>query len=59
MVEPWIHLHCPACDKQWETNPTDLPAPDRDFLCPDCETRDVIAAFMESDRGLEILRRFH
>lgn len=59
MQEAWIDLACPNCDKQWEANPTELPAPDADFECPDCGTSRSTAEFAQTQRGLEILESFH
>jgi rRNA maturation endonuclease Nob1 len=58
MVEAWIQLRCPACERTWESSPTDLPPPGEAFECASCgETRSV-AQFMKDQRDLEILKQF-
>lgn len=59
MQESWIQLTCPSCGKDWEENPTDLPAPGKEFSCPECSERRKISEFMRSKRDLEVLRGFH
>ena len=59
MPEAWIQLRCPECEEQWEANPTELPAPQREFTCNHCETARPTAEFMKTMRDLEILESFH
>lgn len=59
MREAWIRLQCPACSEHWESNPTDLPAPDREFACTNCDERRPTSEFMRTKRDLEILEAFH
>jgi len=51
-----VQLLCPDCEKDWEKSPTDLPAPDTEFSCPDCGTERRTAEFMRTDRDLEVLK---
>lgn len=57
--EAFVELLCPDCEKYWEASPTDLPAPDATFECPDCGARHPTSEFMRNARGLEVLREFH
>lgn len=59
MREAFVQLQCPACEKHWEENPSDLPAADEEFVCPDCEERRPTSEFMHTKRDLEILEEFH
>jgi len=59
MTEAWIELGCASCEKYWEENPTDLPASDEQFRCPDCGTARPTAEFMRSARDLDVLQQFH
>ena len=59
MTDPWVTIRCPACSRTWEADPTELPAPDEDFQCTSCDSRDSTGAFMETERGLSILKTFH
>ncbi|SDF17098.1 DUF7836 family putative zinc-binding protein [Halorientalis regularis] len=56
MNEAFVQLLCPACEKDWEDGPTDLPAADDGFTCPDCGTERRTAEFMRTDRDLELLK---
>lgn len=58
MVEAWIELACPSCERRWEASPTDLPAPDDRFTCPGCGEERTTAQFMKDQRDLEILKEF-
>ncbi|SEN25640.1 hypothetical protein SAMN05216388_1002170 [Halorientalis persicus] len=56
MDQAFVQLLCPACEKDWESAPTDLPAPDAQFTCPDCGAERRTAEFMRTDRDLEVLK---
>lgn len=58
MVEAWIELRCPACDRIWEASPTQLPAPQTAFECDHCGERRRTSLFMKDQRDLEILKQF-
>ncbi|WP_335999904.1 hypothetical protein [Halorientalis halophila] len=58
MNEAFVQLRCPACEKDWEAAPTDLPATDAAFSCPDCGDQRRTAEFMRTERDLEILEQF-
>lgn len=55
-MEAFVELVCPACEKNWEKSPTELPEPKESFACPDCGERRPLSEFTRSDRDLEILR---
>lgn len=59
MSEAWIQLRCPECQKSWEANPSDLPAPGTKFDCKRCGGRRPTAEFMRTKRDLDILEQFH
>lgn len=59
MPEAWIQLHCPACEKHWEANPADVPAPTEKFQCPHCGAQRPIREFMRAERDLDVLKEFH
>jgi ssDNA-binding Zn-finger/Zn-ribbon topoisomerase 1 len=56
MNEAFVQLACPDCEKHWEDEPMDLPAPDAEFTCPDCGEQRRTSEFMRTDRDLEILQ---
>lgn len=56
MVETYVRLVCPACTKQWESTPRDLPRHDRDFECPDCQENRRLAEFTRTDHDLRTLK---
>ena len=58
MVEAWIHLRCPSCDRIWEASPSRLPAPQTEFACDQCGARRPTSVFMKEQRDLEILKQF-
>lgn len=58
MVEAWIQLRCPSCDRRWESSPTDLPSPQAAFECDGCGASRPTAEFMRDQRDLEILKQF-
>jgi predicted RNA-binding Zn-ribbon protein involved in translation (DUF1610 family) len=58
MDEAFVQLRCPACQKDWEETPTDLPVPGVEFTCPDCSESRRLSEFMRTDRDLEILEEF-
>jgi len=58
MVEAFVRLHCPECSKEWESNPSDLPASDENHSCPDCHATRRLAQFMRTDRDLEVVQQF-
>ncbi|MFB6081958.1 MAG: hypothetical protein ABEJ67_03970 [Halanaeroarchaeum sp.] len=54
--EAYVQLVCPECTKTWEENPTDLPAPERNYSCPTCHASRRTSEFMRTDRDLETLK---
>ncbi|MFP4590306.1 MAG: hypothetical protein ACLFMX_02640 [Halobacteriales archaeon] len=58
MREAYVQLRCPVCQKDWQGNPADLPAPDADFSCPDCGGTRSTTEFMRTARDLEIYKTF-
>jgi hypothetical protein len=59
MVEAFVRLLCPECGKEWESTPTDLPEPRKNFSCPNCHETRRLTEFMRTERDLEIVREFH
>lgn len=59
MTEAWVQLTCPDCQKQWESNPSDLPAPGEAFECDHCGARRSVSEFMRTQRDFTILEQFH
>lgn len=57
MVEAYVQLLCPECNKDWESNPSDLPLPNKVFHCPDCHASYRTSEFMRTDRDLETLKQ--
>ena len=57
MVEAYVRLLCPECNKDWESSPGDLPAPDAMFHCPGCHATYRTAEFMRTDRDLQTLKQ--
>lgn len=57
-METFVELVCPDCEKYWEAAPSDLPASDDPFDCPDCGERRPLAEFTRSSRDLEIIQDF-
>ncbi|WP_129115641.1 DUF7836 family putative zinc-binding protein [Halegenticoccus tardaugens] len=58
MVEAFVRLLCPECGKEWEANPSDLPATRRNFDCPNCHATRRLTEFMRTERDLEIVKQF-
>ena len=58
MQEAWIQLDCPVCDKQWEANPANLPAPERTLTCQSCGSNRRTSEFLKTARDFEILTEF-
>ena len=55
-MEAFVELVCPACEKYWEESPSELPAPNESFDCPDCGERRPLSEFARSDRDVELIR---
>ncbi|KAB1188309.1 MULTISPECIES: DUF7836 family putative zinc-binding protein [Haloferax] len=58
MVEAFVRLLCPECGKDWETNPTSLPAHRDNFSCQSCGATRRTAEFMRTERDLQTLKQF-
>lgn len=58
MVEAFVRLLCPECGKDWETNPTALPAHRDNFSCQSCGATRRTAEFMRTERDLQTLKQF-
>jgi len=56
MNEAFVRLLCPECRKSWESTPSDLPAHDEVFHCPNCHNSRRLAEFARTDRDLETLK---
>jgi len=57
MEEAYVRLLCPECTKDWESTPTDLPAHDTVYNCPNCHASRQLAEFTRTDRDLQTLKR--
>jgi hypothetical protein len=57
MEEAYVRLLCPACRKEWESAPGDLPAPEDDLSCPDCDADHRVSEFMRTEHDLQTLKR--
>jgi len=55
--EAFVQLSCPECSKNWESTPSELPAHDENFSCPECHATRRMALFTRTDRDLENLKR--
>lgn len=55
-METFVQLVCPACGKAWEANPSDLPALEASFDCPDCSERRRLSEFARSYTDIEVIR---
>lgn len=56
MAEAWVQLQCVECEKRWQENPAELPAPKEEYRCPDCETRATVGEFLLTQQDLETVR---
>lgn len=55
--EAYVQLYCPECRKDWEQKPSELPAADENFDCPNCAATRRTAEFMRTERDLKNLKR--
>jgi DNA-directed RNA polymerase subunit RPC12/RpoP len=55
-LETFVELGCAACEKHRERSPTELPAPNDSFDCPDCGERRPLSGFARTDRDVQIVR---
>jgi len=55
--EAFVQLDCPERSKNWESTPSELPAHNVNFSCPNCHATRRLAEFMRTDRDLENLKR--
>ncbi|MFB6126310.1 MAG: hypothetical protein ABEJ79_03290 [Halolamina sp.] len=58
MVEAFVRLLCPECEKEWEGNPSDLPEVKQNFSCPSCHATRRLTEFMRTERDMEIVKQF-
>ena len=56
MKEAYVRLLCPECKKDWESTPSELPAPDRTYHCPNCHNSRRLAEFMRTEHDLQTLK---
>jgi tRNA(Ile2) C34 agmatinyltransferase TiaS len=56
MEEAYVRLLCPACTKEWESKPAELPGLRRAFDCPGCETSRRLAEFMRTEHDLQTMK---
>jgi predicted RNA-binding Zn-ribbon protein involved in translation (DUF1610 family) len=57
MKETYVRLLCPECDKDWESNPSELPGPRGNFHCPNCHASRRTAEFTRTEKDLETLQK--
>jgi ssDNA-binding Zn-finger/Zn-ribbon topoisomerase 1 len=58
MVEAFVRLVCPECNKEWEENPSELPNHRENFSCSACHATRRLAEFMRTERDLEAVKQF-
>jgi len=58
MVEAFVRLVCPECNKGWEENPSELPNHRKNFSCSACHATRRLAEFMRTERDLEAVKQF-
>jgi predicted RNA-binding Zn-ribbon protein involved in translation (DUF1610 family) len=58
MQETQVQLLCPACNRDWELDPHDLPGLRGSFACLDCGESGVTADFLRTKRDLDVVRQF-
>jgi hypothetical protein len=56
MEEAYVRLLCPACRKEWESDPSNLPPAEDSFDCPDCAERRPLAEFLRTEHELRTLQ---
>lgn len=56
MQEAWITVQCPHCEETWEAEVDELPAPDDQFQCDNCDDYGRTSEFAKTPRDLEVLR---
>ena len=56
MEEAYVRLLCPACRKDWESEPSALPPAEDDFGCPDCAEHRRLAEFLRTEHDLRTLQ---
>jgi predicted RNA-binding Zn-ribbon protein involved in translation (DUF1610 family) len=56
MDETFVRLVCPECTKEWQRQPGGLPASDRTFQCPNCQTGRQMAEFTRTEHDLRTLQ---
>jgi len=58
MVEAFVRLVCPECNKDWQETPTGLPEVRRNFSCPDCHATRRLTEFFRTERDMEAVQQF-
>jgi len=58
MVEAFVRLVCPECDKEWQDTPAELPQLRTNFSCPHCHATQRLTEFMRTERDLEAVKAF-
>jgi predicted RNA-binding Zn-ribbon protein involved in translation (DUF1610 family) len=56
MEEAYVRLLCPECRKEWESSPSELPAAETDFACPDCGESRPLSEFLRTEQDLQTLQ---
>jgi len=59
MVDAFIRLVCPECNKEWQDNPArNYRASVRTSAVPDCHATRRLTEFMRTERDLEAVKQF-
>jgi hypothetical protein len=56
MEEAYVRLLCPACRKEWESDPSALPPAEDGFDCPDCAEHRPLSEFLRTEHDLRTLQ---
>ncbi len=57
MEETEVRVLCPECGKNWRSSPTDLPATDANFHCPNCHASRRLSEFMRTEHDLRTVKQ--
>ena len=57
MEETQVRLLCPECGKNWQTDPTGLPATDENFHCPNCHASRRLSEFLRTEHDLRTVKQ--
>jgi ssDNA-binding Zn-finger/Zn-ribbon topoisomerase 1 len=57
MEETQVRLLCPECNKNWRSDPTELPATDENFHCPNCHASRRLSEFLRTEHDLRTVKQ--